>query len=139
YNAFLDDCDMAGTDFVEFFRQVFLQALVYQQSFVLVDFPRVEGLFHTRAEEDAFGKSRSYLVNYTPLDIPNWKLDAAGNFDWLVLRSNESFQPSFDSEEVVERDTWTYFDRTSYRKYQLDHDPKKPPRARTEVPLVESG
>ena len=73
YNTFLDDCDLAGTDFVEFFRRAFLQALVYQQSFVLVDFPRVEppagSSFQTREQEDALGKSRSYLVNYTPLDI----------------------------------------------------------------------
>ncbi len=143
YNHFLDDCDLAGTDFVEFFRKAFLQALIYQQSFVLVDFPRVEppggGFFQTSAEEDALGKSRSYLVNYTPLDIPNWKLDAAGNFDWLVLRSSQRFQPSFDSEEETERDTWTFFDRHGYRKYQLDHEPKKRPRPRAEVPLVESG
>src|SRR5579863_3010836 len=82
YNLFLDDCDLAGTDIVEFFRKAFVQALIYQQSFVLVDFPRVDGgSFQSRAEEDAAGKSRAYLVNYTPLDIPNYKMDSTGNLE----------------------------------------------------------
>lgn len=143
YNAFLEDCDLAGTDFVEFFRQAFLRALVFRQSFILVDFPRVEppprGFFQSRAEEDELGQSRAYLVNYTPLDIPNWKLDSAGNFEWLVVRSRERFQPAFDSAEEIERDTWMYFDRRSSRTYQLDREPGKPARPRTEIPLVASG
>lgn len=143
YNAFLDDCDLAGTDFVEFFRQVFLRALIFRQSFVLLDFPRVtapaRGFFQSRAEEDALGTSRAYLVNYTPLDIPNWKLDAAGNFEWLVVRSTTRFQPEFDSPAEIHRDTWTYFDRRGYRTYELDRDPERPVRPRTEVPLAASG
>ena len=56
-----------------------------------------------------------------------------------MLRTQERFQPAFDSEAEVERDTWTFFDRRGYRKYQLDREPEKPARPRTEVPLVESG
>jgi hypothetical protein len=143
YNTFLDDCDQAGTDFVEFFRKAFLQALIYQQSFVLVDFPRVEAPggsgFQSRAEEDAAGKSRAYLVNYTPLDIMNYKHDSNGSLEWIVIRTKERFQASFDSPVETERTTWTYFDRKEYRKYQLDRSPDKPPRALSDVPLVESG
>ncbi len=134
YNLFLDDCDLSGTDFVEFFRRAFIQALIYQQSFVLVDFPRVESpaAFQSRAEEDAAGKSRAYLVNYTPLDIPNYKFDGHGNLEWAVIRVKERFQPSFESPEEVERTTWTYFDRTEFRKYQLDGKGK-------DATLIESG
>ena len=139
YNLFLDDCDLAGTDLVEFFRNVFLRALIYKQAYVLVDFPRVEGPYRTRAEEDAAGRSRSYLVPYTPLDIPNWKVDAAGNFEWLVIKSRERFQPAFDSAEEIERTTWTYFDRQGYRQYRLDLQPGKPARPHIEVPLAAAG
>ena len=89
-----DDAEDSVGSFV--LRKAFLQALIYQQSFVLVDFPRVDepGGFQNRAEEDAAGKSRAYLVNYTPLDIPNYKLDAAGNLEWVVIRTKEKFQAS---------------------------------------------
>jgi uncharacterized membrane protein len=141
YNLFLDDCDLSGTDFVEFFRAAFISALIYQQSFVLVDFPHVDSPdgFQSRAEEDAAGKSRAYLVNYTPLDIPNYKLDSNGNFEWVVIRTKERFQASFESPDEVERTTWTYFDRTEFRKYQLDSGPGKGTPSGTDVPLVESG
>jgi hypothetical protein len=139
YNGFLDDCDRAGSNFVEFFRRAFIQALVYRQSFVLVDFPQVAGDFASRAEEDAAGRSNAYLVNYTPLDIINWKTDAAGNFEWFVIRSSETFQPALDSSGQVQRDTWTYFDRQEYRKYQLEAPPRRARHPKTEAPLVESG
>ena len=142
YNLFLDDCDLAGTDIVEFFRKAFVQALIYQQSFVLVDFPRVDsasGGFQSRAEEDAAGKSRAYLVNYSPLDIPNYKMDSTGNLEWVVIRTKERFQQSFEDPTSVERTTWTYFDRTEFRKYQLDSTPDKTNPLSTEAQLVESG
>jgi hypothetical protein len=146
YNLFLDDCDLSGTDFVEFFRKAFLQALIYQQSFVLVDFPHVDsanGSFQSRAEEDAAGKSRAYLVNYTPLDIPNYKMDSTGNLEWVVIRTKERFQQSFDDPAEVHRTTWTYFDRQEFRKYQLDTYPgggsDRITSVGSEVPLVESG
>lgn len=141
YNLFLDDCDLAGTDFVEFFRRAFITALVYQQSFVLIDFPHVDSPdgFQSRAEEDAAGKSRAYLISYTPLDIPNYKMDSNGNLEWVVIRTKEKFQASFESSEEIQRTTWTYFDRTEFRKYQLDSDPKRGHPSGAEVPLIESG
>lgn len=139
YDELLEDCDLAGTDFVEFFRQAFINALIYRESYVLVDFPRIAAAARTRAEEDALGKSRAYLVNYTPLDLINWKLDAAGNFEWAVLKSSERQQPAFDSAREVCRETWTYFDRQSYRVYQLEHDSDRPLRGNMIVPLVAAG
>ncbi len=139
YDTLLEDCDLAGTDFVEFFRQVFITALIFRESYILVDFPRIEAPAATRADEDALGKSRAYLVNYTPLDLLNWKRDAAGNFEWVVLKTGDRFQPSIESPGEVQRDTWTYFDRRDYRVYTLERDPERPIRANTDVPLVASG
>ena len=139
YETLLEDCDRTGTDFVEFFRRVFIGALIYRDSFVLVDFPRIEAAATTRAEEDALGKSRAYLVQYAPLDIINWRLDAAGNFEWVVIKTSERFQPSFESPVDVWRDTWTYFDRNEYRVYSVERDPGKRPKPGSAVPLAASG
>jgi hypothetical protein len=139
YHELLEDCDRAGTDFVEFFRRVFIDALVYRDCFVLVDFPRIEASAGTRAEEDALGKSRAYLVRYTPLDVINWRADAAGNFEWVVIKTSERFQPSMEQPAEVWRDTWTYFDRSEYRVYALDREPNKRVKPGAAVPLAASG
>ncbi len=139
YDDLLEDCDLAGTDFVEFFRQAFIAALIHRKAYILVDFPRVEAPAATRAEEDALGKSRAYLVHYTPLDLVNWRLDPAGNLEWALLKTSERFQPALEAEREVWRETWTYFDRRQYRVYALERDPDKPPRPNTLVPLVAFG
>ncbi len=117
YSEFLGDADLEGRSFLEFCRRAFIDALVYRYSYALIDFPRVAAQAETRADEDALGQSRAYLVSYTPLDLINWKLDEQGNFDWAVLRSESTYQPEFLSdEEVVER-RWTYYDRQNYQVY----------------------
>jgi hypothetical protein len=139
YDELMEDCDRAGTDFVEFFRQVFVAALVYGHTFVLVDFPRIDSPAASRAEEDALGKSRAYLVHYTPLEVRNWRVDEAGNLEWALIKISERYQPSLEAAREVFRETWTYFDRRHYRVYRLERDPEKPARPGTSVPLVAAG
>ncbi len=117
YSEFLTDVDLEGRSFLEFCRKALIQALVYQQSFALIDFPRVTAQTETRAEEDALGKSRAYLVNYTPANLINWKLDQHGNFDWVVLRTESTSQPDFLSEEEVTEKRWAYYDKQNFRIY----------------------
>ena len=62
------------------------RALIAGASYVLVDFPRI-GKAGNRAEEDAQGASRAYLVDYAAEDVINWSLDEQGNFDWVVIRT----------------------------------------------------
>jgi hypothetical protein len=64
YNIFADDCDLKGTSVYEFFRRRFVDALVCGRSYVVLDFPKADGGGAlTRAEEDASGRSRAYLVD----------------------------------------------------------------------------
>jgi hypothetical protein len=73
----------------------------------------------TRAEEDAVGKSRAYLVNYTAPQLINWKMDGNGAFEWVVLKTHRSYQESFDDAELVSEDQWAYYDRENFRIYRL--------------------
>jgi hypothetical protein len=117
YGEFLRDCSLEGTSFLEFCRKAFIQGLVHQQSYVLIDFPRVEAAAETRAAEDALGKSRAYLVSYSPADLINWRTDRRGNFEWVVLRSESRYQADFLSEEEITERRWTYYDRERFRVY----------------------
>ena len=119
FTEFSGDCDCRGTSLLEMARRVFIQSLVFRESYVLIDFPRVHSSVSTRAEEDAVGKSRAYLVNYSAPQLINWKMDGNGAFDWVVLRTHRRYQESFDDPELVSEDQWAYYDRENFRIYRL--------------------
>ena len=92
YTELLADCDCRGTSLLELARKVFIQTLVFRESFLLVDFPRVAGEVASRAQEDAVGKSRAYAVPYSPQQLINWKLDKDGDYEWVVFRTERTYQ-----------------------------------------------
>ena len=56
FSDFIEDCDLKGTTFAEFFRNQFVEALVCGKSYILIDFPRRGQPAGTRAEEDERGR-----------------------------------------------------------------------------------
>lgn len=139
YPEFLRDADLEGRSFVEFCRRAFIQALVFQQSYALIDFPRVTAKAETRAEEDALGKSRAYLVSYTPVDLINWKLDERGNFEWVVLRTESVYQPEFLNDEQVLERRWTYYDKQRFQVYAQAQWKTQKESQPSEAVLVDEG
>ena len=115
YTDFVGDCDCRGSSLVEVARKVFIRALVFREGYLLVDFPRVKDAAKNRAEEDALGKSRAYLVPYTPQQLINWKVDEKGEFEWVVLKTERAFQEEFDQNEIVHEQRWAVYDRTTFR------------------------
>jgi hypothetical protein len=126
YTALADDCDLKGTSLSEFFRQRFIETMVCGSSFVVVDFPRAppEGspALLTRAEEDAAGRSRAYLVDYGPEEVINWSYDPSGGLEWVVIRTY-CLQQSTVADAKWERETrWIYYDRENYATYRQAGD-----------------
>lgn len=118
YNVFAEDCDLKGTTIAEFFRQRIVQTLVQGRSYIVVDFPRASATVSNRAEEDAAGRSRAYLVDYSPEELINWSYDDRGGLDWAVIRTS-SLRKSLVTEKEWARETrWIYYDRQHYQVYQ---------------------
>jgi hypothetical protein len=118
YNVLSEDCDLKQTNLHEFFRQRFIQTMVCGRSYIVVDFPRGSGPALTRAEEDASGRSRAYLVDYTAEEVINWSYDPAGGLDWVVIRTS-CLQQSSVTDSKWERETrWIYYDRENYRVFR---------------------
>jgi hypothetical protein len=132
YSAFSDDCDWKGTNLHEFFRQRFIETLVNGRSFLAIDFPRASGPARTRAEEDASGRSRAYLVDYSAQEVINWNRDEHGAVDWLVIRTS-CLQQSKVTDAKWEKETrWIYYDREEFRVFRKSGDGK-------EVELIDEG
>jgi hypothetical protein len=118
YNALAEDCDLKGTNFHEFFRRRFVEAMVCGSSYIAVEFPRTGGEARSRAEEDASGRSRAYLVNYGPDEIINWSFDRNGGMEWAVVRTSCLQQSSIADERWQTETRWIYYDREHYRTYR---------------------
>jgi hypothetical protein len=118
YNIFAEDCDLKGTSLAEFFRQRIVQTLVQGRSYIVVDFPRSPVSVSNRAEEDAVGRSRAYLVDYSPEELINWSYDDRGGLDWAVIRTSSLRKSKVTESEWIRETRWIYYDRRNYQVYQ---------------------
>jgi hypothetical protein len=116
------DCDLKGTNLSEFFRRQFVQMLVYGCSYTVVDFPRASGPALTRAEEDASGRSRAYLMDYSPDEVINWSYDRGGGLDWVVLRTSCLQQSRVEDTSWEKETRWVYYDRERFRIFRKGGD-----------------
>ncbi len=117
YGDFIENCDCRQTPLSEELRRAFVRALVFGKSMVLLDFPALEGQAHNRAEEEAAGRSRAYLVGLSPQDIINWKRDESGDFEWIVIRSSRTYQERLEDAEITKETRWTYYDKQEFKTY----------------------
>ncbi len=120
FTEFVEDCDLRGTQLGEFFRQRLVQTLVYGKSYFAVEFPRVAGTVSSRAEEDALGRSRAYLVDYAPEEVINWSYDCSGRLEWIVIRTSDLKQGSVTDPNWRRETRWIYYDREDYRLYSQE-------------------
>lgn len=117
FAKFADDCDLKGTSLSEFFRQRYVDALVYGRSHILIDFPKWMPAVN-RADEDAKGTSRAYLVGYSPLNLINWSMDEHGNYEWVVLRTSGLRKPNIEDTEWSKETRWAFYDKYNYKFYE---------------------
>jgi hypothetical protein len=122
YNLLSEDCDLKGTSFSEFFRQRLIQALVCGTSYIAVEFPRTNGPVLSRADEDASGRSRAYLVDYWPEEIINWNYDHTGGLDWVVIRTFCLQQSKVTDTRWESETRWIYYDRENFQLYRKAGD-----------------
>ena len=130
---FAQNCDQRGTTLTQFFKQQVTEALICGKSYVVVDFPKAQGQARTRADEDASGLSRAYLMPYGAEELINWSYDAKGELEWVVIRTSWLKQDSVRSSGWKREKRWIYYDRERFEIYaRRDGDA-------TPVELVDEG
>jgi len=118
FGTFVEDVDRKGSALADFFRKQFLESLIAGAGYTLVDFPKIDGPAGSRAEEDALGASRAYLVEFAAEDLINWSRDELGNFDWVVLRTSQVKKDRVEDAEWRRERRWAYYDKQTYRIYR---------------------
>jgi Domain of unknown function (DUF4055) len=117
FNDFAEDCDLKGTSLSDFFRQQLVNALIFGKTYVALDFPRFSQPAPNRAEEDATGRSRAFLVEYTPNEVINWCHSSDGNLEWIVIRTSCLRQEKVTDSDWKRETRWIYYDREDFRIY----------------------
>jgi hypothetical protein len=124
FSIFAEDCDLKGTNISDFYRRQLIDTLVAGVSYALLDFPRTADRPKNRAEEEASGAARAYLVEYPAESLINWSVDSRGNYEWIVLRTTNSRKDDPNSAEYRTETIWRYYDKTTYRTLRST-DPRK--------------
>src|SRR5260370_13678048 len=117
YNEFADDCDLKGTTMAEFLREQLVNTLVFGKTYIALDFPRSSQPAANRAEEDATGMSRAFLVEYTPDEVINWSHDRDGNLAWIVIRTSCLRQEKVTDSGWKRETRWIHYDQQNFRLY----------------------
>ena len=115
---FVQDCDERGTTLTQFFKDRLTEALICGKSYVAVDFPKADGPARTRAEEDASGHSRAYLMPYNADEMINWAYGDRGELKWVVIRSSWITQDSAKTFGWKRESRWIYYDGERYEIYE---------------------
>lgn len=139
WDAWMLDCDRAGTSFVDLFRKCFQNVLLYQTSYILIDLPNTTPNSFTSAfEQKEAGALDPYLSVYTPMEAINWSLDNYGNLDWIVFY----FETRNSSPDKVTTrvDRWYFYDRQKFQIWErIKSDDEKSPPAKAVATLVSEG
>lgn len=137
----LKDCDKHGTSFLDFYKDVFRNLLLFRECFVLLDRkPMDPDSVVTLEDARKSGEYDPYLCAYSPLDVINWDTDAFGNLNWAVVYKCTEQQRFLLPALKIER--WYYYDRQQYRIYESVSDAGSTPvqqDQKAKVALVETG
>jgi hypothetical protein len=136
FNTLTDDADLRGTTLTQFFKEQLTEALVCGKSYIAVDFPKTLAPALTRADEDASGRSRAYLMGYTADEVINWSYDDRGQMEWVVIRTSCLKQDSVKSFGWKKETRWIYYDRTRYEIYE---EREGAPNQKRGIELVDQG
>src|SRR5580698_2349961 len=114
----VQNCDLRGTTLTQFFKLLLTEALVCGKAYVVVDFPRADGPARTRADEDASGRSRAYLMAYSADEMINWSHDQRGELEWVVIRTSLLKQDNVRTFGWKRETRWIYYDREKFEIYE---------------------
>lgn len=141
YAEFQTNCDTLGTDLADLLRERFTRALVTQRAWVLVDFPAATGqLPADRKAWEERGLGRAYLCPLNDEQIIDWEVDDRGELEWALVHQCDTRRRNLGvarGERV--RETWTFWGRESWQRFEVEYDKAHPPKPEDNIPLVAEG
>lgn len=120
FSRLLADCTRNGKSFVDLWRDVFLDLMLFRRSYVLTDLPAQAGEFGHLESQKASGALDAYLLRFSQRDVINWERDDNGVLEWILIAAT-FVRHSIDREPLI-IDRWYAYDRTGYAVYEAARD-----------------
>lgn len=136
YTAIKEDCDGQGSDLTSFFKDRFRKALVTCASYWLVQAPVVDSELSEK-EIKARGLDRAHIVPLETSNVLDWEVADDGAYAWVKVFNRTVRRPDPGKAPIVV-DTWTVYFPEQVEVYQINYDPKKPPKGATTVPMIDA-
>lgn len=137
YSDFRDDCDGAGKDLEQFFKELLTGAMVQKCAWFGIEHTSDEGRPAENAqefEERKLGNCELFAIE--TCEAYDWECDDDGRFEWVLVHSVERKRTGLagSRDQVVER--WTHYLPDRVDVYRIVYDAKTPPSSETVVPLA---
>jgi hypothetical protein len=120
YERFKEDVDTRGTDLTSLIKQIVVDALIYQTSWILLQLPRVE-----RSSLGALNRAASESLRASrlePCDVYDWEVDQDGQLLWVSTHSCLQSRQSIEQDRGKIVDEWRVYDQKQVRVFQHTRD-----------------
>lgn len=119
YKEFRDNVDRAQTTLSGFFSLMMTNMLLNGRVYVLTDIEPPSIPTYNRAQSEALGSNRPYLLMFNAADVINFRTDKEGNLVWAVIRTGRVNQETpFETPRTV--DQWWIYNQTSWALYEYE-------------------
>ena len=124
FGELAEDCDRKGTSLADFFRQQFVNTLVFGRSYVVVDFPRMGGDAGTaRKKMQRGGRGRIWWSTRPTTSSTGAR--TRRELDWVVIRTASLKQAQVTDAEWGNETRWMYYDSENFRIFRKAGEAKQ--------------
>lgn len=118
---YLQDCDGAGTDFVDQLRRIFVEQMTRGGMALATDFPGLHAseVPETQAEWEALGWGKVKTKLYSRNNVFDWEKDRKGNLEWIIVYEKRIPRPSWQDMRTFEEHVWRIYDREFVTEFVL--------------------
>jgi len=144
YVDFIDDVTPVGgrrCSLQQLVRDRVREALIVGCAWTQVDFPAgaaPDDELSAAAQEQA-GLIDAYAIPLPVECVYDYEESADGALEWVNVAVDSCRRGSIRERRNLITRTWTLYTPTSWERYELTFDPRKPPKPATVVPLVAAG
>lgn len=119
YSDFQSNADGSGRSFVDVFRALFRDLLLYRTAFALLDLPPRDGTLgpQTLEEERTSGRVRPRLFSVAPTQVINWGIED-GRLSWAVVHSAQYSNHLLGTTDSKLLRRWTIYTATDFATYE---------------------
>lgn len=141
YAEFFEDVSRVGgkrQSLNQLLREQVLTALQCGTAWTLVEMPPA-GEYASELEQREAGALDAYACPVDPTSVIDWECDDTGALEFAILKfaSQKRMGLAGDRDSITE--TFVYYDRVAWAKYEVTYKETEKPADGTEVTLVNSG